>query len=248
LTIIGNNFGNIPLAVEFRNANNISTGIPTTIVTNANAELISWNNTEIKVIVPSGGSEGPAAYGFFYLDTPSGQVISDSILNVRYSVLNNRIPNGVTGKIDPYRIELKNSDGQGGYTFHLDTFLNAQAHCAECTGLAICTWNSKTGVTWTLGNETTISTSADEGINVIFYNAAQTDTSFLQRTFIKGKVESCFNGNEVILVANDIDIEVNGYYDWEYNCGLTELDSKYDYLSSLIHEFGGRRSDLSPLN
>ncbi len=238
MTITGNNFGTIPLAVKFRNANDISSGITTTNVTNANAELVSWSNTEIKVIVPSGGNEGPAAYGFFWLDTPSGEVISDSILNIRYSVLNNRIPNGVTGKIDPYRIELKNSDSQGGYTFHLDTFLNAKTNCAECTEKAMCTWNSQTGVTWALGNETTISMAADDGTNVIFYNAGQTDTSFLQRVLLKGKVESCFNGDEVILVASDIDIEINGYFDWEFNCDSTELDSIYDYLSAIIHEFG----------
>lgn len=107
----------------------------------------------------------------------------------------------------------------------------------------MCEWNKETGITWELGDATTTTSNADDGESVIFYNANQTDTSFLQRTYIRGYTTECFNDSIGVLYVDNIDIEVNGYYDWQFDCNSETLeDTVFDYLSVIIHEFGHAHS------
>lgn len=88
LTIEGENFGDNALAISFTGAD-LNEDI--TSITTSDAELVFWSDTLIRAIVPSNATFGSAGTGIITIHTLfSGDIQSDSSLNVRYSVLNNK--------------------------------------------------------------------------------------------------------------------------------------------------------------
>ena len=63
--------------------------------------------------------------------------------------------------------------------------------------------------------------------------------TFLMRTYLAGYQNSCDNGNNIVYYVDNMDVEVNPYYLFAYDC--SDIDSSggiYEFYNTLLHELG----------
>jgi len=203
-------------------------------------DYILYTDTLIKLYVPSSlvDSDNGAASGKVKVENNlNGIATSDDPINIVFSVTNVREPDTA------YRISFINQNGMGGYTFEMDYQLELEG-AGPCIKKAVETWTCLTGVNWSSIDSATVFTdfSSDDGKCVVFTgDTIPPDSSggFLMRTYLAGYKKSCDNGSEIVYYIDNMDIEVNPYYNFAYDCSdVDTLGGIHDFYSILLHEFG----------
>jgi hypothetical protein len=203
-------------------------------------DYILYTDTLIKLYVPSSlvDSDNGAASGKVKVENNlNGIATSDDPINIVFSVTNIREPDTA------YRISFINQNGLGGYTFEMDYQLELEG-AGPCIKKAVETWKCLTGVNWSSIDSATVITnfSSDDGKCVVFTgDTIPPDSSggFLMRTYLAGYKKSCDNGSEIVYYIDNMDIEVNPYYNFTYDCSdVDTLGGIHDFYSILLHEFG----------
>ena len=204
-------------------------------------DYIVYSDTLIKVYVPSilNDSENGAGSGKVKVENSlSGVATSDQPINILYSVTNIRVPDTA------YRISFIDQNGVGGYTFEMDYQLEEEA-AGSCIKKAIDTWVCLTGVNWSFKDLAEVETnfSSDDNRSVIFIGDTippdPNGDTFLMRTYLAGYQNSCDNGNNIVYYVDNMDVEVNPYYLFAYDC--SDIDSSggiYEFYNTLLHELG----------
>ncbi len=167
LTIIGTGFLGVKGIIEFYDADNPS-GV--TVVETSENDIISWNDVEIKVKVPSADADfsgHTAGTGFFKVVLPSGggDASSDDPLYVDYSVYNFRTTPGNSVPVHLGDAEVGDGNDNGELVFTLSNNMDVVAFARDIVEAGICDWNSKTNVNWDLDPMPATNATAANGDN-----------------------------------------------------------------------------------
>ena len=235
ITINGNNFeaydGGTNSTVFFANADDGGA----TFTAAPASEVVSWNNTQIVVRVPSG-----AGTGTFIVRNASGVTGgSGSALTVPYNHTN------VTSSGNRFPTHLTNDNGSGGYTLVLSTnTANAGVNFSTSAGLApfsraLDTWVCSTGFN-TVISGTTTSTTVDpnDALNIVMFDnaAAPLPAGVLGRA--TSGYGSC-TGTSWFVNGFDIQFRRDGTggVTWNFGTAPTAICC-FDFESVAVHELG----------
>jgi PKD repeat protein len=220
LTINGSGFGAVstPSLIGFKNADD---GGATTISPVAN-EIVSWTATQIQVKVPTKAGTGVIRVN---------GVNSTGTLTIPYSHLN------VNSSGIIYNTKHINQSG-GGYIWTYNTNFNTNAPAKAAFQRSLQSWRCATYINWpTASTTSTISASANDGVNIVTFNPAL-------GAGILGQCGSYFSGcgtnpSQSWFVA-ELDIQfanTPGGGTWQYGTALPSA-SQYDFESVTVHELG----------
>ena len=63
--------------------------------------------------------------------------------------------------------------------------------------------------------------------------------TFLMRTYLAGYQKSCDNGNKIVYYVDNMDVEVNPYYLFAYDCSDIDTSGNVnEFYNTLLHELG----------
>ena len=148
--------------------------------------------------------------------------------------------NGTTKVIQPWLIidyniskvngmdtKLANTNGAGGYTFHLHTNMNANNKAKTAFLNALETWKCATGVNWTIGEPT----SSRTGNNVIrILDDDETDAGSIVQTSVS------YTNYSSVWYVNNINITFSKLPHWfKFSSAEAGL---YDFQSVALHALG----------
>ncbi|HLG02736.1 MAG TPA: PKD domain-containing protein [Bacteroidia bacterium] len=156
LTINGNGFGSSQGSgtVGFKNADDGGSSYISPIA----SQYLTWSDTQITVQVPENAGTGTIRV------SQGSTTTSVSALTVSYTHLN--IPYGGSS----LQTDHVNSNGAGGYTWHMNTGFDANAAAKACFMRAFDTWRCGTGIEWVIGSTTSINDAVADGTNVICFD------------------------------------------------------------------------------
>ncbi len=254
LTISGAGFGPAQGAgyVQFRNADNPGPDTAPNYTQPLASDYLSWNDTQIKVRVPSYSTTGNAAgTGNFQVFEDGGtSATSPSALTVTYNVINTSY-NNAEG-VQTYRIHLANRDGNGGYVLHYSPSF-AAATGANATSAtppdaqvafetALQTWQCNTNMTRTMGAATAVDATAADNLNVVRFAAAnELPTGVLGVTYSyhAGCGATSTSITNWLLMETDYVFAPVPYpgYTWNFT-NNTPTITQFDFPSVVLHELG----------
>jgi len=203
-------------------------------------DYIIYTDTLIKLYVPSSlvDSDNGAATGKVKVENNlNGIATSDDPINIIFSVTNIREPDTA------YRMSFINQNSLGGYSFEMSYALELEG-AGPCIKKAVETWRCLTGVNWSFIDSALVNTqfSSDDGKCVVFIgDTIPPDSSggFLMRTYLAGYRKICNNGLSEVYYIDNMDVEVNPYYNFAYDCtDIDTLGGASDFLNVLLHELG----------
>ncbi len=220
LTINGTGFGAVstPSLIGFKNADD---GGATTISPVAN-EIVSWTATQIQVKVPTKAGTGVIRVN---------GVNSTGTLTIPYSHLN------VNSSGIIYNTKHINQTS-GGYLWTYNVNFNTNAPAKAAFQRSLQSWRCATYINWpTASTTSTISASANDGVNIVTFNSAL-------GAGILGQCGSYFSGcgtnpSQSWFVA-ELDIQfanTPGGGTWQYGTAAPS-GSQYDFESVTVHELG----------
>lgn len=193
LTINGSGFGTPSGAatVFFDDAND-GTGNNSYGIAYNNPQIISWTDTEIRVRVPS-----RAGTGLIYVRDAAGTLgASSSELEVLYSVITASFNAGVTYIKES---NLMDANGSGGYDIvYSDNAAGSgvdfnSSSAKETFQRALATWKEISGYNITEAGSTNLQSIADDDINVIMFDNANTGVGPLPA----GTLAVCYSYNSM---------------------------------------------------
>lgn len=243
LTINGSGFGTSIGAVGFADADNGGAGFVDALET----QIVSWNDTQIVVEIPSGAGTGKVRV------TPpsSSSAVSSSDLTISYSELNvvydaddhtGDTPPGVNGSLKPIAYPLQHygqSFQTGGYIWKMQTdFFNDIEHPGAKAAFerALETWRCTTKINWTISNNPVATdVRAKDNTNIIrFDNGSELDAGVLGTCY--SYYNGCSNGASYDWYVSELDIVFDDATTWYYGTGDPGL--AFDFQSVAVHELG----------
>ena len=231
LTINGSGFGATKGKVGFANADDGGS----TFVEALDSQVLSWVDNIITVEVPAEAGTGAIQV----TDASSGSIESSTDLTVTFSQINAiaSIDLG-SGPVDyAYPVRLLDSDGSGGYEWHMETNFNSNIPAKSSFSQALDTWRCETGVNWTFGAVTSTDATADDGVNVIRFDIGnELPDGVLGRCtyYIDGCGSTLANYS---VFSYELDIVFDDAENWYYGSGLPGF-TQYDFQSVALHELG----------
>ncbi|HEU4633550.1 MAG TPA: T9SS type A sorting domain-containing protein [Flavisolibacter sp.] len=194
LTINGSGFGTPSgaAAIFFDNADNGTGGTPIGIAFD-NPQIISWSDNQIQVRVPTKTGTGT----FMVRDASGNMASSPSSLNVLYSILTASFD--VLGVTYIKESNLMDANGSGGYdivycTSTAGSGVDFNSSTAKQTfQRALATWREISGYNVAETGTTAVQSIADDGINVIMFDNANTGTTPLPA----GTLATCYSYNSM---------------------------------------------------
>lgn len=231
ITINGNGFGASPGNVYFTNADD---GGATFISSSQASDVISWSDNSITVKVPSSAGTGPINI--------NGSATSASNLNVQYSHIDINHDFDGFASATRQRYYLRNLDGIGGYTFQFNTSFATNTAAVAAFNRALVSWRCATGVGFRASGTTAVATSANDGVNAVYFNASLPSGTLgiCTSNFYAAADASCNQTNTVWWVA-DLDIQFRDIplagYNWNF-AATSPTGSEYDFESVALHELG----------
>lgn len=229
LTISGWGFGTRTgtATVQFRDANSISSSVYTSLPDST--YILSWSNTQIKVIVPgaSANRQGGAGTGAFNVITSTGLSISSgSPLNISYNQF----------EYKKNKIALIDQNGLGGYTFTLNTDFNNNTAAKASFTNALDQWKCKTGVNITVNSTTSASTCSNQmdNTNLISFSSASCPLPAGALGVTYSSYTLCANSP---IIPDGIDMILNPSAAFYFGSGTTP-SNQYDFESVVLHELG----------
>lgn len=246
LTINGSGFGSSGV-VSFSDADQGGDGV----YMNALAtQIVSWNDSQIIVEIPSGAGTGKIRV----TDAALASIVSATDLTVSYSELNviydaddNTGTGGVNGPEEPYAYSVQHYAQDivsGGYVWQMQTqFFDDSEHPGARAAFerAFETWRCTTLINWTIGGSaTTVDVIANDDINVVrFDNGAELSNGVL------GTCYSWYSGCGIsapnldwFVAELDIVFDGGGTTDWNFGPGATTVLGDYDFETVALHELG----------
>lgn len=218
------------------------------------SDSVLWSDNEIRVVVPSYlsaglGEAGCAGSGGFMVKTHLGDsIISDTNFTVKYAISTTPPIPGLNN--EKFRLNLVNTNSDGSYTFRCDTSISNYPMRKAVVEKAIKDWNCKTGVNWILGNDTTISATSQDNVNLIYI-----DNSFkgVPLAFTsKYSVFFCSTSSGNMEAFNrEVDIALSFEFSatdfpqsrwWSDTSGNNVPQFDYDLYGVLLHELGHAHS------
>lgn len=233
LSIQGSGFGaNQGIGyVAFKNADNggITTDTP------RQADYLSWSDTQIRIRVPSLGTNGhPAGTGLLRVVSNSGvTVTSDVPLTVIYALAN--VENTTSTLIE--RPNHITANSTGGLSFHLSP--NFQGLAVAPWLRALTQWRCSSGINWKLGEVATTNVIANDGQSVIAFDyESDLPAGVVGRTttYYKG----CYNQKgSIVFYTQEIDQQFANPSVVLFQYGPTPATGQQiDFESIAIHELG----------
>jgi hypothetical protein len=235
LTITGTNFGASQGTgyVEFKNGDDGGA----TWVQPLTSDYVSWSNTQIQVKVPSysNGGGGPAGTGTIRVtNSDPNTVTSAGTLTISYAY-SNAAGGGVS-----YRPFLYDQNGSGGYTLQLNTGFASNTAASAAFTRSMNNWTCATNMNWTLGSTTSVSTAANDGVNVVsFDNVSALPVGILGRTTTYFNGATCGGVSSPIVTGMDLIFSTTlpAGTSWQYGPTLASA-SEIDFESVTLHELG----------
>lgn len=220
LRIAGSGFGTTVGQLLFPDADN---GGATTITCPAGL-IMSWTDTQIDVMVPSGATTGNITVKHAVTGSATKPII------VPYNVSN------LSSSGKEYAADLINHNAAGGYTWTYNTTYYANKNAVKTFAKALCDWSSKTQINWdtakTQSNITAMSST--DGVNICTFNNLSGGTLGVCHSYYSG----CSSGGAMYWYVNGLDIEFNTGTAWNYNYTVNPTFSQYDLYSVALHELG----------
>ncbi|TXE13214.1 T9SS type A sorting domain-containing protein [Seonamhaeicola algicola] len=241
LTISGSDFGNTQGIVWFSNANDGGA----TFIRALDSQVLSWNDTQITVEVPSFAGTGNM-YVEDAVGDPSPQTpitVSYAEYNVEYDI-DDQTQNNPPGSNGPqpliaYQVQHSSFSGtDDNVTWHMETGFNNDAQVAGAKAAfqrAFDTWICDTQLNWSIGTPTNTDVIADDGINIIRFDNGELDdpTLGICYTYYSG----CVNGGVLNWYVRGHDIEFDADEPWHTGLDLPDL-GEFDFQSVALHELG----------
>lgn len=199
------------------------------------AQIISWDDVQIRCVVPAGAGTGP----FEVVTDASGTANSGFNLDISFAHLNVEFDPG-TGP-EAYETDHINDNGSGGYTWRMNTGFDADAPARASFMRAFDTWRCATAVNWTIGSTTSINDAISDGTNVICYdNTAPLPNGVLGVCF--SYWSGCASGPTIIWYVNELDIIFDDGSNitpltWQFGPGAPTIN-QYDFETVAVHELG----------
>jgi hypothetical protein len=232
ISISGANFGEIEGKILFQNEFGIFGEA-------YSEDIQEWSDSNIKVLVPSDLKFLPkntAATGFVKVirGDNSMETVSDDTLTVKYSVANVR-ENDIA-----YRVNLINSNSEGGYSFYFDTEFDSLGFI-DCMKDALCNWNQHTKVNWKYAGIESFDSIKLNGKNQVIWGTDTLNRGGL--TYITQSQNVC----DEFWYVTDIDmflfdlsfVSSSGTeYTNNFNCTVPIANTQYDIYSTFLHELG----------
>lgn len=227
ITINGSNFGASYVSgisnVEFPDANS---GGASYLSAPAN-HIVSWNNTQIQVWVPSQGGSGNIR-----ITNNLGETTTSAIaITVNYNE-SNVVSGGVY-----YQPDLINNNGTNGYTWKYNTTFNGNAAAVAAFERALQTWRCGTFVNFNRSGTTGTSCQALDGANIVTFDgscALPSGVLGISYSYYSACAAGVWYLNE-----NDLKFRTNGTggINWNYGPGAT-TGGLFDFESVCLHELG----------
>lgn len=214
-------------SVQFRNANSTSS---TAFFSVDSSYILSWSNTEIKVIVPGSSvfGNGGAGNGVVRVIDKNGVVIeSPSILEVVYNQF----------EYKKNQLVLIDKNGTGGYTFSLNTNFNTNEEAKETFNRALNQWVCKTGVNASVSSTSVSNSCADQTDNVNLISFATSNCPLPAGSL--GVAYSTYSvcSNTTPIFPESIDMIFSP--DAVFNLGIAlPSPGQFDFESVVLHELG----------
>ena len=222
ITITGAGFGASDGTVEFRNPD---TG-GSTYTTAMPAQIISWNDSQIVVEVPTKSGTG----NIRVTNTSSDTANSGQTLTVLYAQLN------ASYNSQPSQTQHIDRDGSGGYVWQMQTDFDANTAAKNSFIRALDTWRCGTEVNWTIGDATSTDVIASDDINIIrFDNGGELPGGILGRC--TSRWSACIIGGNALWHVQELDIVFNDATNWNYSTNAP-TNSQYDFETVAVHELG----------
>lgn len=237
LTITGSGFGAIQGKVQFRDADSGGTSF----VDALDSQVISWNDGQILVEVPSSAGTGTIRVE----DSDGALSPLSAILTVLYAEINVETDPDDTGAIPltAYQVQHTGQNGSGGMTWRMQTdfFNDTEFPGAKAAFMrSFDQWICETGINWDIDpTATTIDDagSGTDGTNIIrFDNGAELNANTLGicYTWFAG----CFaGGTNIDWYVSELDLVFNDNVNWHTGTGLPG-GSQFDFESVALHELG----------
>jgi len=223
LTITGNGFGDRNI-VQFAGADYGGSFF----IDALDGQIISWTDTEIKVEVPSG-----AGTGIVKVVTLGGDVYESNPITVPYalSALPFDLGNGMI-EYPAYHVDKNNN---GGITWQYNTDVPQPARVDFEASLL--NWSCNTLMNWEIGEDTTVNSVTDDGVNVVFFD----DIGLSTLGYCFSRYSACYDGdtNSIIWYVKELDIVFSSQANWIY--GDIAALKAISFKSVALHETGHGR-------
>lgn len=202
------------------------------------SDVITWTDTLIEIYVPSDLEQDgeSAASGKIVVENALGKKgKSDESIIIQYSITN------VRDGDEPFRISFVNADGDGGYTFKMDDEL-ISLDPDDCINSALNEWACKTKINWKLssagifGLENAI---ADGNSTIILGDSLVVDSTTALAFAVLSGTKECDAGLSIAgWHVDDLDIVVNKYNTFQFECDSFSGNPSEDFYAVLVHELG----------
>lgn len=229
LTIIGYGFKDRSgqATVQFRNANSTSS---TSFFSVDSTYIVSWTNTEIKVIVPGSSAfgNGGAGNGIVRVMDKNGLVVESlAQLEVTYNQF----------EYKKNRLLLIDKNSAGGYTFTLNDNFNANTDAKASFKRALDQWVCKTGVNATISGSTSTVACGNQIDNFSIVSFATASCPLPAGAL--GVTYSTYSicGPVAPIYPESIDIIFSPNAAFYFGAGLPS-QSQFDFESVVLHELG----------
>lgn len=235
LTIGGAGFGDSQGAgyVQFRNADNPGPDAAPNYVQPLAGDYLSWSDTQIKVRVPSRGTNGNGAgTGLVRVANDGGSLATSAQpLTVTYALTTGVAGGDPTHPFRPHLVGIEN----GGYTLRYSPSLPAAAQAPFAAALA--SWRSQAGANRSVGDATTTDATARDNQSVVrFDNLVDAlPAGVLGRTY--SYYSGCTLSGLTTWVLLETDYVFSASTNWNFAAAAPTAD-QYDFQSVALHELG----------
>lgn len=230
LIIDGSGFGGTQGTVSFSNADDGGA----TFVDALDTQVISWNDAQIKVEVPSEAGTGQIQV----TDSGSASATSAASLTVSYSEINVTSDAVSSGVFVAYKTQHVDDNSSGGYTWQMFTDFDSNTLAKDAFVSAFNTWVCESKINWVFGSTTATDVTANDGINIVrFDNGSELPNGVLGTCYYY--ISGCLAGGGTTAnwFVEELDIVFDDATSWYYGAGLPAI-SEYDFESVALHELG----------